>query len=186
MRSDYDIAVNVLIGEIEVLAQRCARHGQLPCIQDILTPFYNILRDLKGLPKKALAPLDLFMDNDKLRDRAIDKNNPLVYETLLMVEIVHGFLLGDMRRTRAVSDMLEAVIARKHAVVTNVISEFYAGLHACHFARQTRDNVWKSKVNEICSSMERFCRHSEWNFENKLLLLKAECHYTNGEMSDGA
>lgn len=178
--------VDILMGEIEVLAQKCAEHGQLPSVQRIFTPIYNIIRDLKGLKEQALAPLDCFMGNVQLRDRAMDKNDHLVSETQLMMDITHSFMLGDMLKTRGFADMFGAVMRRKQVVFTDVIIEFYVGLAACHFAREMSDKTWKAKVEEVLGSLEQFCNHSKWNFENKLLLLRAECHYTSGELSDAA
>lgn len=178
--------VDVLLGEIELLAQKFAQHGQFLSIRRFFTPFYNNLRDLKGLNMQTLVPLDSLMMTDDFEDSVLRKNDYIAFETQLMNDIAHSFMLRDLKKAQSIADMFEGVITRKQRVFNYVIIEFYAGLVACQIARKTCDESWKSKAGMVCDSMEALCNHSKWNFENKLFLLRAECHYTKGEISEAA
>ena len=63
---------------------------------------------------------------------------------------------------------------------------FYVGLTACYFGRAKQDSSWKVEVEKASNLIELSFNHSTWNFENKLLLLKAESHYTKGEANEAA
>jgi ATP-dependent RNA helicase DDX31/DBP7 len=178
--------VDALLDEIELLAHKFAKHGQLRSIRRIFAPFYNNLRDLKGLNKQALVPLDSFTTTDEFQDSLMGINDYVAFEAQLMIDIAHSFMLRDIMKAQSFADMFEGVLTRKQRMFNYVIIEFYAGLAASQFARETIDEDWKAKAGMVRDSLEELCSHSKWNFENKLFLLRAECHYTEGEMSQAA
>ena len=62
---------------------------------------------------------------------------------------------------------------------------FYEGLTAFHFARHSADdepNKWFQMGEKASSSFKTWATHSTWNWENKLLLLEAEWHFSKREM----
>ena len=169
------------------MACKCARHGQLPFIQNLLTPIYNSLRDLSGLHEQALAPLEQYIDNDTLRYTLNDPDN-LIFELQLLLGISHAFVFRKMEKAQGMSEIFKrgtnGVVGL--SLFNRIIFEFYAGLTACHFGRKTREECWKTKVENVCNNIERCLIHSKWNFENKFLLLKAEYHHTNRETDKAA
>eukprot|EP00804_Cyclotella_cryptica_P028362 CCRYP_016431-RD/>CCRYP_016431-RD protein AED:0.05 eAED:0.05 QI:491/0.6/0.5/1/0.2/0.16/6/0/1361 len=178
--------VNVLLGEIDVLAHKCAQHCQLPAVERVFAPLHHVLRDLKGLDQQALAPLGYVYDTSVLQDSAYGKKDLHNLDTQLMIHIAHAFMLGDMKKVQSLAEMFEDLITKKHFVFNCVIIEFYAGLAACQFARETLEKGWEDKAEQVRESMEKMCSHSKWNFENKYLLIRAECHYTKGNINAAA
>lgn len=47
-------------------------------------------------------------------------------------------------------------------------------------ARDTKQEQWRSIGETSVEAMTKLVSYSSWNYENKLLLLQAELHYTNG------
>eukprot|EP00804_Cyclotella_cryptica_P007759 CCRYP_001367-RB/>CCRYP_001367-RB protein AED:0.13 eAED:0.13 QI:72/1/0.83/1/0.6/0.5/6/0/1635 len=147
--------INVLLGEIEVLAHKCAQHCQLPALQGVFAPLHHILRDLKGLDQQALAPLDYVYDTAVLQECAYVKKDLHNLDTQLMIHIAHSFMLGDMKKAQSLAEMFEDVFTKNHFVFNCVIIEFYAGLAACQFARETLEKGWEDKAEQVRFSMEK-------------------------------
>lgn len=70
----------------------------------------------------------------------------------------------------------------------DVFHALYEGLTAFHLARCSTDKAEKLELMGLGEkSVDRYKvwqEHSTWNFENKLLLLQAECHRCRGENDD--
>ena len=70
----------------------------------------------------------------------------------------------------------------------DIYHALYEGLTAFHLARCSTDETIKSEWMGVGEkSVDRFKvlhEHSTWNYENKLLLLQAECHRCKGEGDD--
>ncbi len=62
---------------------------------------------------------------------------------------------------------------------------FIEGLTSFQLARQSNDNIesanWIERGQSVLAKMRCWSEHSQWNWENKMLLLKAESMYTKGE-----
>jgi len=93
--------VDALLDEIELLAHKFAKHGQLRSIRRIFAPFYNNLRDLKGLNKQALVPLDSFTTTDEFQDSLMGINDYVAFEAQLMIDIAHSFMLRDIMKAQS-------------------------------------------------------------------------------------
>ena len=178
------ISVDVLLKEVETLARKCSQHGQLYFIQNFLTVLYNVLRDMAGLDSIPLAPLDRFIDNDKLFENTHDKRNHLVLEVKILLTMTHSFYMRDLAKAEKMASLFADLHKIDRPVFNHIIISFYAGLVACHFGRKTRALAWKTKVEHFIKRIDMARAHSSWNFENKYLLLKAEYHHTAGESSD--
>ncbi len=65
---------------------------------------------------------------------------------------------------------------------------FFAGLVAFHFARQSKEGEqkWMKIGDHLLEKMECWNTHIEWNFQNKMLLMKAEKKYCMGETESAA
>lgn len=176
--------VEVLLKEIELLAQKFAGHGKIRCVQCFLTPLYNVLRSLRGLDDQALAPLDTFMSNSDLLDLIERKENRVDIETQLLVEITHSFLMRNMGNVQRIVGMIKDNVNRGRLAFNHIIADFYVGLASCFFARQNReDNSHIEEAKNISEALKKLITHSKWNFEHRYLLLVSECHYTDGEIA---
>ena len=169
-----------------MLAEKCAQHGQIPFIKQTLTPAHNVLRDLAGLEPKALSPLEEFVENNILRKS--NETYQLIFELQLLLDITHSFFLRDFDKAQQLAEVLVDAYEKgnQQYAFNRIICDFYVGLVACHFGRQTEDTSWLLKAKQSLKKVESVLIHSVWNFENKYQLLKAECHYTAGEISEAA
>ncbi|KAL3802092.1 hypothetical protein HJC23_010848, partial [Cyclotella cryptica] len=182
---DYgNIQFAVSNAKIEVLAQKCAQYGQLAVVQTDLSSIYNVLRGLKGLSEQALAPLDHFINNDELLNRTMNETDEIGLHMQVMLEITFSFIFRNMEKAQAMVDMIGDDGQKSQLLIGYIIIDFYAGLTASYFARKTGEEKSKFKAQNVRDRMECLLKHSKWNFENKFLLLKAECHYTEGEISE--
>eukprot|EP01082_Thalassiosira_pseudonana_P006090 g5506.t1 g5506 contig2:666682-670873(+) len=63
-----------------------------------------------------------------------------------------------------------------------VYLKFYEGLTAFHFLRDSNDSEWMGIGEDIMTSFQMWSeQRSNWNWENKALLLQAEWHFSKGE-----
>ncbi len=63
-----------------------------------------------------------------------------------------------------------------------VFFAFYEGLVAFHMVRsRNNEQKWLPIGEQSITNYRAWVKHSEWNFENKLLLLEAESLFTKGE-----
>jgi ATP-dependent RNA helicase DDX31/DBP7 len=146
------------------------------------------------MEEQVLPPLDVFVSNDKLRDFMIDDPRPRDLESLLLLDITHSFILRKMDKAQMIAGLIETyhITKNKGLMFIYVIIDMFVGLTACHFARSTAntsesvDTTQISQALKTCEQLKWMAGHSIWNFENKYLLLLAECQYTQGEMEKAA
>ncbi len=73
-------------------------------------------------------------------------------------------------------------IAQQKARFQDVFVVFFQGLAAFHLSRSENDSsYWLSIGEESLVRFRSWLKYSEWNFENKVLLLEAEMHFSKGE-----
>lgn len=167
---------------MNLLAKKSGTHSQnASLVNHVLVPMNNILRDLKGLDEQVLAPLEVFVNNNDLRDTMANKADQVDFENLLMLELTHSFLVRDMVKVQLLVELIKTHITKRPLVFNYVIIDFYVGLFACYSARELGDSEIPD-VQKICDKLKWMVGHSVWNFENKYLLLKAEYHFTRGEI----
>ena len=180
-------AVNDLLGEIEVLAHKSAQHGRIEEVQYHLTSIYNSLRRLKGSQEKALPPLDTYLSNDELLDLTLTESSPVYFEVQLMIEITTSVLFRDMDKAQRIASIVREQVNREHLRFNHIVIDFFTGITDCYHARQNEGlDTHMIEARGIRDKLEKLICHSRWNFENKYLLLKAECHYTDGEIEKAA
>jgi tetratricopeptide (TPR) repeat protein len=180
------VQVKTHLNEIEILAQKCAMHGQTSFITQYLVPMHNILRSLKGLSTPSLAPLDVLVNNDELLEALLKEGCEIDIINLLMLEITFAFISRNMERAKQISNLADEKITVKPLVFNQAIIDFYAGLTVCYSARQSEDASDVSKAQEVCDKLEWILNYSQWNFQNKFHLLQAECHFSRGEIGKAA
>ena len=89
--------------------------------------------------------------------------------------------------------MAELYMCNTMMPLIDIYHTVYQGLTAFHFVRHPSVDVdeektlmeknWMDIGNKALSSFRKWCLHSSWNWENKLLLLAAEGHFSQGNMS---
>ena len=63
---------------------------------------------------------------------------------------------------------------------------FFEGLVSFHFARQTGGEEYRRKGEAALIFMRNWAKHSQWNFEDKYLILEAEKMYLSGCHDDAS
>ena len=187
-----------MLKELDALARKCALHSHmLLFVQNHLTPLNNVIRNLKGMKEQALPPLDVLVNNDDLRVQ-MTKATQLDLEHHLMLELTHSFLFRDMDKAQLIVDSIEEHIIKRPLVFNYVIIDLFVGLTACYFTRVRDESEYANIMHEsentsqisqalkTCDQLKWMVGHSEWNFENKFLLLQAECQYTQGDIEKAA
>lgn len=179
--------MNAISNELEVISHKSARHGQILVVEFYFVPFHNIVRRLKGKKEQALSPLDTFKSNDELLDAMMMNDKVQVdFENLLMLEITISFIFRDMDKAQQISTLILENVDLEVLVYNMIMIQFYVGLTACYSARQSQEEDRINRITsaqKICDKLKSMVTHSRWNWENKFLLLQAECHYTRGEIS---
>jgi len=95
------------------------------------------------------------------------------------------FIAFFFKRYGEAAEMAELYKSRTMMPLIDAYHAFYEGLTAFHFARHSADdepNKWFQIGEKALSSFKTWATHSTWNWENKLLLLEAEWHFSKGEM----
>jgi ATP-dependent RNA helicase DDX31/DBP7 len=166
------INIDVVLSQIELLAQKCHQHDQNPFAKSVLSPTYNMLRMLRGFNEQSLV------------DCAVTIDHPLYFELQLMRDILTSFLFRDMEKAQATATKFKDYSETKPWTFDLVIIGFYAGLTNCYLARETGDVSRLAEAEKICDRIQKLIGHSKWNFENKLLLLKAEIYYAKSGIAE--
>ena len=174
--------IGISIKEIETLARRCAQHGQISIIQTYLTSIYNVLLDLADLPNHTLESIK-HIDNQKPNE----PDEEVCSEVKLICAISHSIYTREFIRAQEMYEFIaDMQKADSPTVFNHIILQFYACLTAYYLRRQTNNTIYDENAEFFCKGVESAMMHSSWNFENKHLLLKAEYHYTRGEISEAA
>ena len=176
----------MLLGEIEVLAHKIAQHGRIREVQYHLAPLYNALRKLKGLEVDVLSPLDTFMNNDELFDHTLIESNEMYLEMKLMFEITTAVVFRDMEEARRIASLVIEKVNEERLLFNHINIGYFTSISHCYHARNGGLDTHMIKARGIRDRLEKLIHHSRWNFESKYLLIKAECHYTDGEIDKAA
>jgi len=69
---------------------------------------------------------------------------------------------------------------------TPIYNIFYEALISLHFMRVTDEDGYLARGQIALQQMKEWSAHSDWNFQNKLLLIEAEWHYTRKDFNRAA
>jgi len=95
------------------------------------------------------------------------------------------FLAYWFKRYDEAAEMASLYKTRMMMPLIDAYHAFFEGLTAFHFARQAaHEPKWIDIGNKVLDSYRTYASHSKWNWENKLLLLEAENHYSKGELDE--
>mmetsp|Transcript_1921 Transcript_1921/g.4149 ORF Transcript_1921/g.4149 Transcript_1921/m.4149 type:complete len:1254 (-) Transcript_1921:1038-4799(-) len=103
-----------------------------------------------------------------------------------IVQAIHFnrlFLAYWFKRYEEAAEMAKLYKRRMMMPLVDVYHALYEGLTAYHFARHLpNDPKWMEIGEKALLSFKTWKSHSTWNWENKFLLLEAECHFSKGEL----
>ncbi len=160
--------------------------------QFVLLPMVNILGDLQDDTDHSRRERQLLngnhsMDNYELLKVAIENGNPSLVFTAIGFQTAKEFMCRNMDKALKCTDMYYEYFGYKKLQMAYgyVYNIFYDGLINFHFAGQTGDARYRERGENALSQFRDWLRHSDWNFQNKLLLLQAEYYklMDNGNMA---
>lgn len=150
-------------------------------LQFYLAPLYNLLLTLIDSSANGSTELSKFRDNEENLRASLDQGLLSQAHCVISYMTVDAFLTRDMKKAARLSDTYREHFRKNDAPspqYTEYYNYFYDGLISFFFARTTGEECWRKRGDEVYHQMENWSRHSVWNFENNLLLLKAERHNT--------
>mmetsp|Transcript_20431 Transcript_20431/g.44255 ORF Transcript_20431/g.44255 Transcript_20431/m.44255 type:complete len:1572 (-) Transcript_20431:548-5263(-) len=193
--------IRVLTTEVEALARQHRNNFgsdassdtpvYSPLLQFYLTPLYNVLRVLAGEnddqsptseEEETSFPLDRvkLVNNDDILKVAVKTDQLACFHTILSYETAKAFMCRDMEKARKCTDLYFDKFATKdlRLMYTAIYNVFYEGLVSFYFTRLTGEENCRTRAENAYTQMREWSFRSDWNFENKLLLIEAELYYT--------
>ena len=164
----------------------------LPCIklkvkqlQHIyaLSSHHHMLLKLMGSEKNPFGMFDEAIQNeDDLLGYTISNGKSSDTQSIYFDRLLISFWF---KKYEEAADMAEKYRSRVALRFTDVYHAFYEGLTAFHLARCSSDEAkWMEIGENALSKFRTWATQSKWNFENKLLLLEAEWHFSRKECKD--
>lgn len=81
-------------------------------------------------------------------------------------------------------DNIHQTLRKRLIRITDICNSFYGGLAMFILSRKIKEDKLIADGETHLLVMKTWEAESKWNFENKSLLLEAECHYAKGENED--
>mmetsp|Transcript_32788 Transcript_32788/g.69847 ORF Transcript_32788/g.69847 Transcript_32788/m.69847 type:complete len:207 (-) Transcript_32788:240-860(-) len=124
-----------------------------------------------------------FVDNeDELLNQALSSGKLLLSQAIYIERLFVAFFL---KRYDEAAQYAGKCMDQHPSILKGACHTFYKGLTALHFARRSSNDEsdkWFTIGEKALTSFHTWLKHSTWNWENKLLLLEAEWHFSKGEM----
>jgi len=171
--------------ELSVVFRQLSRYNLVRHYLSLI-PISNAMTNLSGEPQSSvmLNSIKGYEDNEKSLREAFKKKDIALCEVIVTFQIAEHFLF---RRI----DMAEKVVRQyqeffdmqldSQVKFIFIYRTFYSGLVAFHCFRETQDNYWMDRGMNVMREMEILTKECKWNFENKMLLLNAEYHFSIGD-----
>lgn len=138
--------------------------------QKAFTPYLLIFQDTLSVlvgDQKALSPT---MEADLIDKRS--NTVPLDYlDCLSHLRVISSYWLGQYERAKHYA---EKKIGKGRVQFRIITSEFYYGLSLIGMFRRKHKNALVRRVKKSLTIVKDAAKNSQWNFENKAFLLKAE------------
>jgi len=106
------------------------------------------------------------------------KNSFLLYH-VLMNQMSINFYFREYAQVIEIYEKNEIIGVKR---IIDFMRVFFVGISALSLARDTHQAKWKDIGERCIQTMTNLASHFEWNFLNKLHLLRAELHYLNGDL----
>jgi len=172
--------------EMIIFFHQMSRHNEIrPYL--CLIPIMNSITSLSGEPQHAFWDnTQGYEDNEKNLSKSFEKKDIALCEIIITIQMVKYFVFRRInlaeKTVRQYQDFLD-LNAGTQIKFINVHRTFYSGLVAFHCFRQTKDQYWMDRGTKAIREMEAWANECKWNFENKMLLLKAEYHFSVGDFA---
>ncbi len=119
----------------------------------------------------------------EIETMSMERKQELVSFGLQTHRLMRTFLFRQYDKMPRLYGILENLMDNKIPLLSLfIVGVFYEGLTSFFMARKTRDETWVTRGDAALRFLQQWCKLSEWNFENKVLLLQAEKVYTQGDL----
>jgi len=116
---------------------------------------------------------------------SLERKQELIIFGLQTHRLMRCFLFRKFDKMPQLSGILENLLGNKIPLLSLfIVGVFYEGLASFCLARRTGDETWVSRGDAALRFLRQWSRLSEWNFENKVLLLEAEKSFTQGDLDE--
>jgi len=132
--------------------------------------------DLTGDAKPKDTAIQSYEEINRIGQRT--NNRFFLYHNMLSQMDIHFW----SRDYVEVVQLAEKLPPSQMKRVMEYIRFFYQGIASICLARQTHQPKWRAMGEEAATWMSRMKSVSNWNFENKSILLQAELHYLEGDL----
>jgi len=154
---------------IELMVKHIKEGSQIALLNKML------VEDLTGNPAGDFPDFGgVIRDEDSLLIHADARKNLLLMEAIHVKRFNSAFWMGDYTKANKCS---EAILALPRVLkIQLVFHTFYTGLIAFEMHRDGGGKEQLAKGKDVLDKMKIWSKCSTSNFDNKLLLLEAECH----------
>jgi len=165
-----------------VFIRRCKQRGQ-DFIGKFICIIHEIALKLMGSSEKSYA---LFYDTteERLFTDGREQSTISLCRFILFKRKYVAFFLGQMNAAADFFELgLSFPIGGNGRLVNIIVGVFIDGLIAFYYARKRRydETRWTEIGIGVLNLMEVWAKASDWNFSNKLFLLRAECFFLRGD-----
>ena len=169
--------------EVNIFFRNMSRYN---LIRDYLTiiPVSNAITNLSGEPQHPFWDAAIGYEcNEKNLSESFAKNDIFLCETIVTLEIAEHFIFRRIDMAAEFVRQYQKFFDQDcgmHPKFICIYRMFYSGLVAFNYFRETKDQYWMNLGTVAIKEMEAWAKECKWNFENKLLLLNAEYHFSIG------
>jgi len=187
MGGNFYCAQNILCGsslpivekECTALAMKMVQLHQIPICLTHLTNHQSVLK-LIGSTKNPFHVVKAYIENeDQLLHHALSTGR------LPLVEAIHFNRLYVAFFMKQYEEAAEYI--GKYSPINSMLKRtcytFYEGLTAFYLARNHSKPNYVEIGEKAMSLFQGLAKHSNWNWENKMLLLEAEWHFCKGDIA---
>ncbi|KAL7469599.1 hypothetical protein ACHAXS_009844 [Conticribra weissflogii] len=135
----------------------------------------TVVDELRGEKSNPFAIFkDTFTSDDDLINDALTSNNAHLLENIYFGRFYLAFWRGDYHSAESYSKMILSLPSSKRPKLMSIFFTFFRGLLAFQWYRGKQSQEQLEYGIEAICKIEMWGQHAPSNFENKLLLLKAE------------
>jgi len=160
------------------------RHTLHMCV----TPINNAIISLVGRNRPVVWENKYgTKDDDEILAKALEIQELNVGETVVVCKMMYNFIFRNLDEAETVAQQYLEFFERHDSALLNFINiyrYFYGGLIALGRFRKNGGQFWMDIGERSISQFEAWNTECEWNFQNKLLLLQAELHFTKNEVTE--
>ena len=149
-----------------------------------MLPLSNAISDLTSGPRcDVWDGIQGYENDDDNLSNALEKKEITLAECIVTMQLTISFIFRRMDNAERIVRQYDEFFSL-HAPqqpLNTIHRTFYTGLIALHCLRQTEEKYWMDISMHAIERMKTWAEASEWNFENKSLLLNAEHHFSIGD-----